>query len=256
MKIGILLATTLVLAACVTSSPKLGSKDNEAAASYNLQLGIDYFQQGNLSLAKEKLDRSLEQNPHNAQIYVISGLLYDRLNEQSKAESYFRKAVSLEPKNGEVLNTYAVYLCRKKEYAKGEQYAVTAATNPLYKTPEAAWFNAGNCALDDKRPAKAEEYYRTALAVRPNFDAALLQMAELEYNAGNYFPSRAFLERFLQASRPTAASLWLAVKLERAAGNISMAGEYAKRLQQEFPTSVETKNMLESTRGNASGATP
>ncbi len=256
MRIGILLATTVILSACVSSSPRLGNNDKEAAASYNLQLGIDYFQQGNLSLAKEKLDRSLKQDPHNAQIYVISGLLYDRLDEQNKAEGYFRKAISLEPKNGEVLNTYAVYLCRRKEYAKGEQYAVNAASNPLYKTPEAAWFNAGNCALDDKRPGKAEEYFRKALAIRPNFDAALMQMAELEYSAGNYFPSRAFLERFLQASRPTAASLWLAVRLERAAGNISMANEYARRLQQEFPTSVETKVMLGSSLGEPSGVTP
>jgi type IV pilus assembly protein PilF len=235
-----------LLAACVVSNPKLGSKDDEAAASYNLQLGTDYFQQGNLALAKEKLDRSLMQNPKNAQTYVVAGLLYDRLNEGQKADQYFSKAVALEPKNGEVMNTYAVFLCRKGSFAKGEQAAVSAATNPLYSTPEAGWFNAGNCAMDAKQTKRAEEYFRNALAVRPNFAAALLQMAELESTAGNLLPARAFLERFLQASKPTAASLWLAVRIERASGNASIAADYARRLREEFPTSTEAKALLES----------
>jgi len=44
--------------------------------------------------------------------------------------------------------------------------------------------------------------------------------------------------------------------LERAAGNISMANEYARRLQQEFPTALETKALFESNRASTSGATP
>lgn len=240
------------LTACVTSKPKLGNKDSESAASYNLQLGIDYFRQGNLSEAKEKLDRSLEQNPKNAQAYVASGLLYDRLGETRKADQYFSKAIDLDPKNGDVVNSYAVFLCRKGDYAKGEQLALQAATNPLYKTPEAAYFNAGNCAVDAGRYAKAEEYFRHSLALRPNFTAALLQMAELEFKAGNYLPARGFLERYQQAAKPTAASLWLLVRVENALGNTGLAADYARRLKQDFPTSTETKDLLDFEKKNKS----
>jgi type IV pilus assembly protein PilF len=242
----IAIGVAILLNGCVVTTAKLGSKDDVAAASYNLQLGTDYFQQGNLALAKEKLDRSLEQNPKNAQTYVVAGLLYDRLNESKKANEYFNKAVSLDPKDGDVMNTYAVFQCRKGNYAKGEQAAVSAATNPLYTTPEAAWYNAGSCALNAKQTTKAESYLRKAVVVKPNFAAALLQLAELEFDAGNLLPSRAFLERFLQASAPTASSLWLAVRLERASGNTATAADYARRLQQDFPTSSEAKALLES----------
>jgi type IV pilus assembly protein PilF len=243
--LGWLLASALLTSACVSSGPPLGEKDNEAAAAYNLQLGIDYFRQGNLSQAKEKLDRSMQQNPKNAQIYVASGMLYDRLGETHKADQYFDKAVSLDPKNGEVVNSYAVFLCRKGEYVKGEQLAVQAATNPLYKTPEAAYFNAGNCAADAGHAASAEKHFRNALALRPNFAAALLQMAQLEFKAGNYLPSRAFLERFQQSAKPTSESLWLLVRVEYALGNARLSADYARRLKEDFPTAPETKFLLE-----------
>jgi type IV pilus assembly protein PilF len=238
-------AMGVLMSACVARSPQLGDKDNVAAASYNLQLGIDYMRQGNLSEAKEKLDRSMQQNPKNAQIYVASGMLYDRLGETRKADQYFSKAASLDPKNGDTINSYAVFLCRKGDYKKGEELALEAATNPLYKTPEAAFFNAGNCAIDAKRPVDAEKYFRRALAVSPNFAPALLQLAQLEFKAGNYLPARGFLERFQQTAKPTSASLWLLVQVEYALGNTSVSADYALRLKRDFPTASETKFLLE-----------
>jgi type IV pilus assembly protein PilF len=235
----------LAVSGCVTGDPPLGEKDNASAAAYNLQLGIDYFQQGNLSLAKEKLDRSMQQNPKNAQIYVASGMLYDRLGEGNKADQYFSKAANIEPKDGDIANSYAVFLCRRGDYKKGEALALKAASNPLYKTPEAAYFNAGNCAVDDRRSADAEKYFRRALAVSPNFAPALLQLAQLEFKAGNYLPARGFLERFQQTAKPTSASLWLLVQVEYALGNTSVSADYALRLKRDFPTASETKFLLE-----------
>jgi type IV pilus assembly protein PilF len=251
-KVTVLLLSSLLLAGCLSTTPQLGSKDNEAASAYNLQLGIDYFRQGDLSQAKEKLDRSLEQNSKNTQAYVASGLLYERLGEPRKADQYFSKAANLEPKNGDVINSYAVFLCRKGDYEKGEKLALQAATNPLYKTPEAAYFNAGNCAVDAKRNTDAEKYFRSALALRPNFAPALLQLAQLEFKAGNYLPARGFLERFQQIAKPTSASLWLLVQVEYALGNTSVSTDYARRLKQDFPTAAETKFLLEFEKKNRS----
>lgn len=245
---------SLAIGACVTSGSQqgLGAKDSEAAAGYNLQLGVDYFRQGNLSEAKNKLDRSLEQNPKNPEANFAAGLLYDRLNDTKKADEYFSRAVDLSPKNAEILNGYAVFLCRKGNYEKGERIAAKAATDPLYKTPEVALMNAGNCALDAGHSAKAEAYLRRALSVRPNFGAALLQLAELELKAANYLPARGFLERYLQNAKPSPVSLWLGVRIERGLGNTAAATNYARHLKEDFPTSDETKALLELERKNNS----
>ena len=241
---GLLALTT----ACSGSGgkPKMDSKQREQAAEYNMQLGVDYFRQGNLQQAKDKLEKSLEQNPRSAQAHTAAGLLYDRLGDDKKADAHFSRAVSLDPKNPDILNNYAVYLCRKGQVEKGEKYAVQAATDPLYKTPEAAYLNAGYCASSAGDTKRAANYFRQALAVRPRFPEALIRLADLEFHAGNYMPARAFLERYMQTVPASAEALWLGVRIEKGLGNINSANDYARRLKNEFPTSGETHELMDS----------
>lgn len=237
------------LSGCVTSkSNNTFNKDNEAAASYNLQLGIDYFRQGNLNQAKDKMERALEQSPRNAQAHMFAGLLYDRLNDSSKAESHFNRALSLDGENSDIGNAYAAFLCRRGQFEKGEKLALEASRNPLYRTPEAALMNAGNCAFDAGDLVRAEQHFRSVLRAQPKFTPALYQMANLELKAGNILPARGFLERYMQATRPDAAALWLAVRIERAAGNQISASNYARQLKEQFPAADETKALIESER--------
>lgn len=228
--------------------PKMDNKQREQAADYNMQLGIDYFRQGNLQQAKDKLDKSLEQNPRNAHAHAAAGLLYDRLGDDKNADAHFSRAVSLDAKNPDILNNYAVYLCRRGQVEKGEKYALQAATDPLYKTPEAAYLNAGYCAASANDTKRAANYFRQALAVRPRFPEALIRLADLEFNAGNYMPARAFLERYLQTVPANAEALWLGVRIEKGLGNSNSATEYARRLKNEFPTAGETRELMDSER--------
>ena len=39
--------------------------------------------------AKDKIERSLSQNPRNANAHAAAGLLYSRLNDIDKADSHF-----------------------------------------------------------------------------------------------------------------------------------------------------------------------
>lgn len=251
MKIRIVgIALAMVLAGCSSSQSQMSSKQREEAASYNLQLGIDYLQKGNLSQAKEKIERSLDQNPRDSQTHVAAGLLYDRINENDLADNHFSRALSLDPKNASVQNNYAQFLCRKGDREKGEQLAAKAAADPLYKTPEAAWLNAGLCALNSNKMDAAEKYFRNSLAAKPNFPSALLQLADLEFKTGNYLPARGFLQRYMQVTATNPAALWLGVQIEKALGNTATASDYARRLKGDFPTSWETKALLASEKAS------
>jgi type IV pilus assembly protein PilF len=246
----------LVLTACVTQNqqpPRSSDKqqraaDPERAAELNLALGVDYLRKGNLADAKEKIDRALEQNPRNTQVQTTAGVLYERLNDLKKANFHYERALALEPKNPELQNNYAQSLCRQGRFEKGEKLALEAAADPLYKTPEAALLNAGNCALSANNKEAAEKHYRKALQVRPRFTAALFQMATIECDRGNFLPARAFFERYQAAARSTASSLWLGVRIERGLGNTNAANGYAGRLKSEFPNAPETKELLQSER--------
>jgi len=220
----------------------------DRASEVNEQLAIDYLVKRNLSAAKEKIDRALEQNPRNASAHAIAGLLYDQLGDNSKADSYFQRALSLDGKDPETLNNYAAFLCKNGRYDRGEKYALQASGNPLYKTPERAYMNAGICQRQAGNLSRAEEHYRRALGIRPKFAGVLFEMAELELQQANFLPARAFLERYLEVSKTSPATLWLGVRIERGLGNKTGANNYAARLKNEYPTAVETKELLESER--------
>ncbi len=236
----------LMMSGCVTTtSDQPWKKDDTAAADANMQLSINAMRQNNLSEAKAKIDKALAENPKNAAVRFVAGRLYERINELHKADSFYSDAISIEPHNGDFVNGYAAFLCAQKNYLKGEKLALKAADDPLYKSPYMALFNAGQCAIDEGSPNKAEEYFRRALKLQPNFTPALLHMAELELKAANYLSARAFLERYQQYAPESAASLWLGVRIERGMGNTAAAQNYARRLKEEFATSDETKALLD-----------
>jgi len=237
----------VALAGC-TSSSQLSTPQPEKAAEINLELGIEHLRKGNLQQAKDKIDRALEQNPRYGRAHLIAGMLYNRLGDERKAESHFERAIALEPHNPEFKNNYAVYLCQLKKYERGTKVALEAAADPLYKTPEVAFLNAGNCELSAGDIKGAEENFRKALAVRPRFGEALFQMAELEYRQTEYMSARAFLERYHEVGRTNPATLWLGVRIERGLGNKAQAQHYAQRLKSEYPSAAQTKELLESER--------
>jgi type IV pilus assembly protein PilF len=245
------LLVAMVFVACSSSKTVVNQNQRGEAANLNMQLGIDYFRQGNLEQAKEKLDRALEQDPRNAMAHAAAGLLYDRLGEADKAEGHFSRAVSIDPKNPDINNNFAVFLCRHKKYERGEKMALEAIRDPLYKTPEVALLNAGFCARSAGDLKRAEQYFRRALAVQPRFPQALQEMIDIEFRAQNYLLARGFLERYMaaQGTNPSPGALWLGVRIERALGNNSMAGDYARRLTNDYPTADETKEFLDSGRG-------
>jgi type IV pilus assembly protein PilF len=244
------------LAGCVASKPneptqapnKVSNKDLEQAAIYNTQLAVDALRKNNLQEAKDKITRALDQDARNAEVQAAAGLIYERLGEDRVADAHFSRALSLAPQNPSIQNNYAVYLCRKGNPDRGQKMFLEAAANPLYRTPEAAYVNAGTCARGAGNAEQAEQHFRKALGLNPRNAEALIQLADLELGAGNLLPARAFLERYLALTPATAQSLWLGVRLERAMGNPQAAMTYGNRLKSQFPTSVETSQLLESER--------
>ena len=227
--------------ACAASDTK---SRNEAAA-INTQLGLVYMQQGKLQAAREKIEKALQQNPRKAKTQMAAGFIYDRLNDKRKANSHYEQAVRLGKDDPDVLNNAAVYFCRTGEYKRGEQYLVQAAASPLYRTPAAAYVNAGRCARSDGRAKDAEQHFRKALALNPKQPDALLLMAETAQSGGNGLQARAFLERYSAVGPATASTLWLGRSIELALGDAEQAQRYAQRLRDEFPMSPEAGRLFD-----------
>jgi type IV pilus assembly protein PilF len=236
---------TMVLGGCITTrTPHLSDAHAQAdAAADNVQLAMAYMQQGNLPRAKEKIDRALQEDPSNANAHSVLALFYERVNDQKKAESEFHEALRLAPGDPGPLNFYGVYLCGQHRVDEGVTKLLQVATNPLYRTPEAAYTNAGVCLRTAHRDAEAESAFHRALTVRPEFAEATYQLADLELAHGRALEARDRIERYLGQYNPTPDLLLLGLRAARTLGDARSVAQYAKTLRTDFPDSEQARSL-------------
>jgi len=233
----------LAVAAGCTSAQESSKVSEEDAARFNVQLGMNYMRRGELMEARDKLERAVDQDPSFAGAHAALGILYERVGDISGARARLQRATQLDPENPNIVNAYGGFLCRHGEREQGMRYFERAATNAYYKTPEVAWTNAGVCARGVPDFELAETYLRRALEVNRTYGAALLQLADLYLEAGNWLQARAFVQRYEAVESATPYSLELGRNIEQAAGDIAAAREYERRLRREFPQSAESRRL-------------
>jgi type IV pilus assembly protein PilF len=233
------LLLALALAGCTDSGPKKAK--TEDAAVYNTQLGLGYLHQNELAIAKEKLDRAVKQDPSYAPAHSARAMLYDRLGEPKVADEEFRAALRLAPDDPTMVNNYAVYLCQHGRTDEGVKKFQEAAANALYRTPEAAFTNAGVCLRAAKRDEEARPLFIKALQVRPSYDEAAYQLANLQYQHKELAQARGLLDAYLANFPQTPDLLLLAVRVARAQGDQAAAQKYARRLQTDFAGSEQAR---------------
>jgi type IV pilus assembly protein PilF len=238
-----------VLSACGGGGVKRpNSSPRDDAASYNVQLGVAYLQQGNLAVAKEKLERAVQQNPRDPDVHGALALLYERLGEANKVDGHYRTALRLAPNNPDISNNYAVYLCKTSRTEEGVKRFLEVANNRLYRTPEAALTNAGVCLRSAQRFTEAEGNFKNALALQPGYSEALYQLGDLALQQGRALEAQQHVDRYLDRNKATADLLLLGLRAAHAQGNRDVREQYARRLRAEFPGSNQTRAIPELTR--------
>ena len=243
-------ALILLVAAAAAGQPRAPTeKPTVTAARLNAQLAVAYLQENEIATAKEKIDKALTQNPSDPAVQMSAGLVYERLNQPEQADRHFAEALRLDPRNPDMMNNYAVFLCRRGRYPQGQKLFEQAATNPAYGTPEVAYANAGVCARSAKNLPRAEELFRKSLAARADYPDALLQLADLSFERGAGLTARGLLDRYFAGAAPTPEALFLAVRVERSLGDLQAADRYRGQLQKAFPDSEQARKL----RGGVSG---
>lgn len=223
----------------------VSERSNEVAES-NLNLGIAYLKRGEYEKSLEKLDKALEADPRYTPTLNALGLLYQKLGNNVKAEQYFKQALGIRSNDPYTLNNYGQFLCANDRFDEAQDAFMSAAKNPLYETPEISITNAGTCALKNNHPDTAEKFFREALAKNPKVPIALIQMSQLSYDQGNYLSARGYLQRYLEVSKHSPASLWLGIQIEQQLGDKNTLSSYALLLKNKYPDSNEAKLLQES----------
>jgi len=227
----------LVLTACVTST----ERKQEDAANIYLQLGVRYLTLNKLEVAKENLERALNDDSSNVQALNAMAFLYEKLNKYDDARKYYETASSLAPDDLGVQNNFGRFLCNRGDFQKGMTLLTAVSVNPLNDQQWLALTNAGRCQLALKQTQKAKTYFKQALQVNPAYAPALLEMQKISYQNGEYWAAKGYLQRYLAVADYTSESLWFAILTERELGNESEAIKYQNLLLEKYPLSNEAK---------------
>lgn len=204
-------------------------------ARTNVMLAESYLAAGDLSAALDRANRAVKRDPKSAEAHAVLALVQDRINRPEKAESSFKRALKLAPDNGAILNAHAVWLCQQGQFEEADAQYQRAMADPLYKSTLLVLHNAARCALAAQQKDAAERYFRGILDVNPNEPSALEALAVLHLEKGDALRARAFIQRREAVAPVSAEMLVLAASVEEAAGADSVAADYRRRLNRDFP---------------------
>lgn len=119
-----------------------------------------YENQSKLEQALEEIENGIQYNEIYIELYFKAAELASKLNEFDKAESYYQKAIEIEPGNDRAVVKYAEYLTYMEDSeAVIELFDQSAET--MRQLPESLWFLAqANNHLDEYDEAR--KYYDQA----------------------------------------------------------------------------------------------
>ena len=238
----IFLLAVMGLSACATETEsRFGGGNMEAASRANSKLGLGYMMQGNNEVALIKLQKALEQDENNEDAHHYIAELYNRLDEEAKADKHYKRALEITPNSSPLLNNYGVFLCRYNHFEKSIAVFEKILSNPLFKSKAQTYENMGLCANQQGNIKLAEDYFRKALRFDARLPKSLLHLAQLSFDNQSFLSSYGFYQRYLEVGQQTPQSLWLGILLEKRNGNKNAVSSYSLVLKNKFTGSKEAE---------------
>jgi type IV pilus assembly protein PilF len=236
------------IAGCTTVVEVEVPQENRArAAELNAQLGIAYMNEGQMDVARVKLEKALDQNPGSPLVHSGLAVYNEKLKDFELAEQHLRKALDLadaQGSGGAESNNLARFLCSRKRYDEAAVYFDRAVNDKHYQNKELVYTNAGRCLIDQGRDEEAAEMLRKTLQVNRTNSAALFAMAGISYRQKVLPLAKNYIDRYHALVSPSAETLWLAYRIERALGSQTDVLRYSTLLKRDFPDSEETAKLF------------
>jgi type IV pilus assembly protein PilF len=232
------------MAGCISSTTtgpkKMVANDAEAAKKY-YQLGARYYRNANYDLARQRLERALDYDPRMGIAHSTLALTFESTDNPRRAAEEHKLAVRYAPKDFDIRNTYAVFLCRQRDFDEARKQFAAAVDLPNNNNPEVMLTNAGVCMAQKPDYPQSEIFFEKALEKRPDHGEALIQLSALKFRTDAFPEARVYLQRFLSRNKPTPTALYLGEQIEQKLGNETARMQYVGQLLRDFPESPEAR---------------
>lgn len=208
-------------------------------ARIRLELAVGYFEQGQTTIALDELKQSIAADPNFAQAYNLRGLVYMRLNDPRLAEDSFRRALAINPRDGDVLHNYGWLLCQQSRFGESQKALAQAIAMPLYGGRAKSWMAQGLCQMKAGQGAEAELSFQRSYELDAANPVTGYNLASLLYLRGELVRAQFYVRRLNNSELANSESLWLGIKVERRLENREAVQQLAGQLRKRFAQSRE-----------------
>ncbi len=215
----------------------------EKATRLNLELAVAYLDIGNVTRAKEKLNRALKLGPNMPDVYAAQAYYYEKIGEIEAAEENYVKAIKMDSKAGQYHNNYGAFLCRQARYEDAEKEFLTAVKDRAYPKAAETYENLGLCSLETKDKEKAKQYFQRAIKQDVSRYESLLELGMMSYEEKDVESAAQYFDRYRQGTEYTARALWLGIKIAEQKKNADQAASLRLLLKSKFPNSKEYQSL-------------
>ncbi|MDA8085609.1 MAG: tetratricopeptide repeat protein [Nitrospiraceae bacterium] len=178
----LLIALLLLLATCLSCA----TAERKKKAELHYKLGLSRLESGQYQDAFVEFQKSLQNRSNDKRVYYALGYIYMKWDDTADAEKSFTKAIKIDPSFSQAYNDRCLLEYRQKKYERAVSDCNKALSNPLYETPEKAFFNLGLAYSKLGKYDKAIRAFRQCTIRMGDFYPAYYQLA-LAYNAkGDY----------------------------------------------------------------------
>ena len=238
--IGLLLLAT----GCVTRQEKVftNAASPDEALERRVGLARSYIGDRNWDDAKRNLKMAQDIDPHNPEVYEAFALVYQSTGEYELAEENFERAIGLKKQFSRARNNYAAFLYSQGRYEEAEEQLQVVIKDTLYESRPQAFINLGLCQVRLGKEEEARNAFRRALTMDRSNSLAMLELAHIEYNLGNFQSADRYLQNYRVFRRQQSPrALWLGIRLAHALNDENAEASRVLALRNLYPDSVEYK---------------
>ncbi|UUZ70795.1 type IV pilus biogenesis/stability protein PilW [Polaromonas sp. P1(28)-8] len=213
--------------------------DHRRRARLRLELATGYFEQGQPNVALDEIKQSLAIDPTFVDAYNVRGLVYMRLNDIPLAEDSFRRALALNPADGDVAHNYGWLLCQQARYEDSFRSFAQAVANPTYGGKAKTLMTQGVCQVRAGQRAEAEQSLMQSYELDAGNPVTGYNLATLLYERGDLTRAQFYIRRLNNSELANAETLWLGIKTERKLNNREAVLQLADQLKKRFAQSPQ-----------------
>ena len=200
-----------------------------------------------LEVALPEANRAIAANPNLAPGYNLRGLINAALGKDDAAESDFRRALAINPRDADALQNYGWYLCQHSRHEEANAQFAQALALPQRRESARTWLAQGVCHARAGRLEDAEKALQRSYQMDAGNPSTSVNLAEVLLRRGEAERARFHIRRVnANVNYVSAQTLWLAVRIERRMGNSAGVQELGQQLLNRFP---ETREAVAFQRG-------